>query len=103
MSNPETTAPKYFDDDPLAADALRHKLLADIFGLPIWYRGKDRVVTPPWQALTIEERDLIADALSQWRKRDIARMREAAADAHDEYAERARDGWRPKLWGGSGR
>ena len=54
---------------PGAADALRHKLLADIFELPIWYRGGERVVTPPWYALTIDERDLIADALLQWRKR----------------------------------
>ena len=60
---------KYFDDDPLAADALRHKLLADLFGLRVWYRGKDRMVTPPWRGLTVEERDLIADALGQWRKR----------------------------------
>jgi hypothetical protein len=60
-------AAKYFDDDPRKADDLRHKLIADIFGLPIWYRGKERVVTPPWHALTIDERDLIADALGQWR------------------------------------
>jgi hypothetical protein len=48
-------------------DALRHKLIADLFDLPVWERGKDRVVTPPWQTLTVEERDLIADALKQWR------------------------------------
>ena len=65
----EPVAPKYFDNDPRQADALRHKLLADIFEPPIWYRGKDRVVTPPWHALTINERDLIADALAQWKKR----------------------------------
>jgi hypothetical protein len=65
----QPSAPKYFDDDPREADALRHKLIADIFGLPIWYRGGERVVTPPWHALTIHERDLLADALGQWRKR----------------------------------
>ena len=61
--------PKYFDDDPREADALRHKLIAEIYELPIWYRGTERVVTPPWHALTIDERDLIADALRQWSKR----------------------------------
>ena len=47
-------------------DALRHKLLADLFELPVWERGKDRVVTPPWHALTVAERDLIAEALKQY-------------------------------------
>jgi hypothetical protein len=48
-------------------DALRHKLIADLYDLRIWERGHDRVVTPPWRTLTIEERDLIADALKQWK------------------------------------
>lgn len=48
-------------------DKLRHKLIADLFELPVWERGKDRVVTPPWHTLTVEERDLIAEALQQWR------------------------------------
>lgn len=46
-------------------DALRHKLIADLFELPIWERGEDRVVTPPWSSLTLEERDLIVNALKQ--------------------------------------
>lgn len=50
-----------------SSDVLCHKLIADLFDLPIWERGKDRVVTPPWRALTVAERDLIADALRQWR------------------------------------
>ena len=49
-------------------DALRHKLIADLFELPIWYRGKERRVTPGWGSLTVEERDLIAEALGQWRQ-----------------------------------
>jgi len=48
-------------------NALRHKLVADLFELPVWERGKDRVVTPPWSTLTVEERDLLAEALMQWR------------------------------------
>lgn len=56
MSNPETTI-----------DAVRHKLIADLFELPIWHRGHDRVVSPPWSSLTVEERDLIADALKKWK------------------------------------
>lgn len=48
-------------------DALRHKLIADLFDLPVWYRGTERRVTPGWQSLTVEERDLLADALRQWQ------------------------------------
>jgi hypothetical protein len=48
-------------------DALRHKLIADLFDLPVWERGHERVVSPPWRTLTVEERDLIADALKQWK------------------------------------
>lgn len=48
-------------------DAIRHKLIADLFELPVWYRGTNRVVSPPWQTLTVAERDLIADALRQWK------------------------------------
>ena len=48
-------------------DALRHKLIADLFDLPIWERGHERVVSPPWRALTVAERDLIAAALKQWK------------------------------------
>jgi hypothetical protein len=48
-------------------DALRHKLIADLYDLRVWERGHDRVVTPPWRTLTVEERDLIADALKQWK------------------------------------
>jgi len=54
----------------LSADMLRHKLLADLFDLPIWYRGDDRRVSPGWHSLTVAERDLIADALKQWRAHD---------------------------------
>jgi hypothetical protein len=50
-----------------ATDALRHKLIADLFCLPVRERGGDRVVTPPWRALTVAERDLLADALRQWK------------------------------------
>lgn len=50
------------------SDALRHKLIADIFGLRVWERGNERVVTPTkWRTLTVAERDLIADALRQWK------------------------------------
>ena len=55
-------------DRDQTTDALRHKLIADLFDLPVWERGKDRVVTPPWHTLTVAERDLLADALQQWRK-----------------------------------
>ena len=57
------------DDAPVhpTPDALRHKLIADLFDLPVWYRGTERVVTPPWRTLTVAERDLIAEALMQWR------------------------------------
>ena len=55
-------------DPTKTTDALRHKLIADLFDLPIWERGRDRVVTPPWHALTVAERDLIADALRQWKQ-----------------------------------
>jgi hypothetical protein len=51
---------------PATTEVLRQKLIADLFDLPIWDRGRDRVVTPPWHTLTVEERDLIADALKQW-------------------------------------
>jgi len=47
-------------------DTLRHKLLADLFDLPVWERGKDRVVNPPWATLLVAERDLIADALRRY-------------------------------------
>ena len=56
------------DDSLQTTEALRHKLIADLLNLPVWERGRDRVVTPPWHALTIAERDLIADALKQWKK-----------------------------------
>ena len=46
---------------------LRHKLVADLFDLPVRERGKDRVVTPPWHTLTVEERGLLLEALMQWR------------------------------------
>jgi hypothetical protein len=58
------------DDDTAArevTDAMRHKLIADLFDLPVWERGSDRVVTPPWHTLTVAERDLLADALQQWK------------------------------------
>ena len=48
-------------------DAMRHKLIADLFDLPVWERGRDRVVTPPWHAMTVVERDLIVAALKQWK------------------------------------
>jgi hypothetical protein len=48
-------------------DALRHKLIAALFDLPVWERGHERVVSPPWRALTVAERDLIAAALKQWK------------------------------------
>lgn len=54
-------------DASLKLDAIRHKLIADLFELPIWYREGKRYVTPKWGLLTIEERDLIADALKQWK------------------------------------
>ena len=47
-------------------DALRHKLIADLFSLHVWHRGTERIVSPGWWSLTIAERDLIADALRQW-------------------------------------
>jgi len=53
----------------MTPDALRHKLIADLFDLPIWVRGHDRVVSPSWHTLTLAERDLIADALKQWDER----------------------------------
>ena len=53
--------------DPNTTEALRHKLIADLYDLRIWERGHDRVVTPPWRTLTVEERDLIAAALKQWQ------------------------------------
>jgi hypothetical protein len=48
-------------------DALRHKLIADLFDLPIWYCGTERRVSPCWESITVEERDLIAEALKQWK------------------------------------
>lgn len=49
-------------------EILRHKLIADLFDLPVWYAGHTRRVSPKgWHALTVEERDLIADALKQWK------------------------------------
>ena len=53
----------------MSRDALRHKLISDLFDLPVWERGKDRVVTPKWHTLTVEERDLIAEALGQWKSK----------------------------------
>jgi len=53
-------------DHEAISDLLRHKLLADLFALPVWHQGGARVVTPPWRTLTVAERDLIADALHQW-------------------------------------
>jgi hypothetical protein len=53
--------------NPETTNALRHKLIADLFDLPVWERGSDRVVTPPWRTLTVAERELIADALTNWR------------------------------------
>ena len=74
MSQSNGKPPTTEDNPPTSAtlgsvvfDALRHKLIADLFDLPIWERGCDRVVTPPWHALTVEERDLIADALKRWK------------------------------------
>ena len=54
------------DDAFRTTDVLRHKLIADLFDLPVWERGSDRVVTPPWHILTVAERDLLADALKRW-------------------------------------
>ena len=50
-------------------DTLRHKLIADLFELPIWHRDGKRYVDPGWKHITVEERDLIAEALRQWRER----------------------------------
>ena len=51
----------------MTPDDLRHKLIADLFECPVWERGTDRIVTPGWQHLSVEARDLIADALQKWR------------------------------------
>jgi hypothetical protein len=46
-------------------DALRDKLIKDLLYARVWEQGIDRIVTP-WHWLTVEERDLIADALRKW-------------------------------------
>lgn len=46
--------------DPTTRDVLRHKLIADLFELPIWHRDGKRYVDPGWKLITVEERDLIA-------------------------------------------
>jgi hypothetical protein len=48
-------------------DAMRHKLIADLSELPIWYWGHEDRVTP-WSSITTEQRDLIVDALKQWKE-----------------------------------
>lgn len=48
-------------------DALRARLIADLFSSPIWHRDGESIVSPPWRTLTVEARDLIADALKQWK------------------------------------
>ena len=43
-------------------EALRRKLITDLIDEPVWEQGKARIVAHrPW--ITVEERDLIVDAL----------------------------------------
>lgn len=66
MPDSPTTAREWMRRLPVGDD-LRHKLIADLFELPVWHQGSARVVTPPWKTLTVAECDLIRDALRQWR------------------------------------
>jgi len=66
-AGPEDHQEAFMTERSEMREALRHKLLADLFELPVWERGRDRVVMPPWRTLTVEERDLIASALHAYR------------------------------------
>jgi hypothetical protein len=55
------------DLSALVFDVLRRKLIADLSDLAIWETGHERLVTPPWHALTVAERDVLVEALRQWR------------------------------------